>query len=434
MQSLIARLKSLPLAIKFSAIAGVLSASTVNRVISFIFLASVARLFGPAEFAKLSLSIAVMTITASVLDFGSNLSFVKRYGDTSSESKKRDLIRVILKWNLILLVLICGVSYPASQLVSRYLTIFRSDSLLLLLAFCSGGLLNVVGVLQAIEQARKEFKTFVSYNYFSAICRFSLGVLCILTHQLSLAIVFFSLYAGPFLLLLIFTVRRTYKYLLTEQRHERSVRLQDEARLLKPILVYGIWLGVTTALCSLPMQIPQFAMANNVKAEEMGFYSAGLAFIPIFQLTYEAARTVIFPDVASIQDVARRNQYRKTLWKASPLFFSFMFSALVITAGAQYLLLGNQYRSSIPVFVILGSFFIFAAYFNYLNILVHSLGKPYLETVSVATRILLITGLTLTLPKTAIAMSIAAGGVWFLGEFATYLVVQKLDSATKSCT
>lgn len=408
---------------KIGTLVTVLGANVFNNFSSFVVTIIAARLLGLAEFSKLSLAIAVTTNLALVLDFGTSVALVRLYNVASDHNERISLIRLMNKWKIFLLILTVCFSFPLGTLIMRYFPILEGTGLLINLAIISGGMLSVWITTRAIEQSQKKFHVFQKYNIIYGLLRLITAVVFFLFNQISTTSVIISLYILPLFVLISFKqIKEIQSY-----KYQNLILKINELNLLKSIFSYGIWVGISGILFTFIYQIPQFVLAKTADARELGLYGAGLTFIPVFLLTNDAIRTIILPDVSAIKDSEGRQLFRKHLWQISPVFFGLMIAVLITTSCIQYLLLGEVYKASIPVFLAMGFSTLVAMYLGYSNTLIHSIGIPHLGAIINIISAIILTLLSLKLQKSAFLMSLLLGSILIIGEASTYFIVETFD-------
>jgi O-antigen/teichoic acid export membrane protein len=417
-------MKYIKLHSKISSFIGVFGATAFNNFSSFIIIVFTARLFGPAEFGKLSLAIAIMSNLSTILDFGTNFSLVRFYSQTESEVEKKRLLRVITKWNIALLLIVLILSFPGEKIITTFLPILKNTPLLVYFVFISSSILNIVTTVRAIEQSQKEFISVTKYYLILGFLRLSLFTIILVSVKISITNIFLAIHTLPLLILVFITPYKTVGYLFDNYV---DCCVKKEIQILKSLLKYSFWVAITGFLSVMSYQIPQFVLAYRANPIEVGLYGAAITFLPFFTLINNAIRTLMLPDIMAIKNSESRLEFRAKMRKKAPVFFCTMFVVLFLLAGLQYVILGNLYKASIPIFLVLGFSSIVWMYFNYLNTLIHSIGIPEIETKIIFFRVLIIVVLISILPKFAIIMSLVFGIVSIGGEIYTYMAIKKLD-------
>jgi hypothetical protein len=98
-------------------------------------------------------------------------------------------------------------------------------------------------------------------------------------------------------------------------------------------------------------------------------------------------------------------------------------------ASVQWLLLGHEYRASVPLLLILGTVMATTLYLGLLNMMVHAYGVPSLDAgINVARVVALGIAFALIAP-TALATTLALSGVLLIGELALYGALRTLRTA-----
>ncbi|WP_161938151.1 lipopolysaccharide biosynthesis protein [Mastigocoleus testarum] len=403
---------------KLKSLIGVLSANVFNNFSSFAITIFAARLLGPTEFAKLALAVAITVNLSTFLDFGTSIALVRLYNASTDIIYKSNLIRVINQFKYGLLIIICLLIYPATKLIINNFPILKGMNLLIYLAIISGGLHSIWKSTRAIEQSQKDFRSFNIYTWVYGFLRLFVVLFLLVVNHISIISIFASLYFLPLLILTSFKNISSYISKKSKNKYAQT----NKYHILKSILSYGFWVGISTICFTLLSQIPQFTLATTTDADEVGIYSAALTFIPIFILTNDAIRTIILPDVSAINSLEERKRYKKIILDIAPIFFGLMLVILVIMSFTQYFILGNSYQASIPVFIILGIGMVIVMYLGYLNILVHSIGVPHIDALINISRAFILCIATFILPKSAIWMAGAYTAVSISGE----IVIKKI--------
>ncbi|MBW4506563.1 MAG: oligosaccharide flippase family protein [Scytonematopsis contorta HA4267-MV1] len=409
---------------KLYSLLGILGANVINNFSSFVITIFAARFLGPANFAKLALAMAITTNLTSILDCGTSVALVRLYNVSTDDNYKSSLIKIINKWKIGLLLLIILISYPVGQLIIQSFPIIKDTGLLVYLAIISSGLLSIWTTTRATEQSQKNFKSFQRYTLVYGFLRLMIAILFFINNKISITTIFTSLYIAPLSILISYRIISSY---LSDKSDEKSYEI-NEFKLLRSILGYGMWVGIGGILFGILYQIPQFVLASTANASEVGFYGAGLTFLPVFLLTNDAIRTIILPDVSAIKNQEGRQLFRKRLWQISPIFFSLMLVVLIAMSCVQYLLLGKVYQDSVPVFLAMGFSTILVMFIGYSNTLIHSIGIPHVGAIVNMISAAIILMLSLLLPKTALFMSLLLGLVMIIGESLTYFTVLKIDN------
>jgi O-antigen/teichoic acid export membrane protein len=412
-------------ALNVSNFVGILGSNVFNNLVSFVATIIVARMVEPSEFAKFSLAVAITTNLASIVDFGSSVALVRLYNATQNPLEKASLINTVVRWKFWLVAFVVLLTFLFGELVAVNVPAFQGDTSIVRYSLISAGLLSFWMTTRAVEQAQKKFDLFKVYVVGYGFLRFFFIAVAFARHQVSVTSIFSALYFLP-LFTLVFYKLTSERFL--DRRNPTFYNYKVKyPNTLKSVLGYGTWIGIAGVLFSLLFQIPQFLLAYTAEPHQVGLYGAGLTFLSVFLLVNDAVRTVLLPDVSAIRDKSGRQAFRNKLWRLSPTFFILSSSVLIGIAGIQYLLLGEMYRSSIPIFLVMGISTILVMYLGYFNTLVHSIGIPHVQTFVNATSLAALFMLCLMLPRFAISVAIALGGVLITGEVLTYVVVNRFD-------
>lgn len=406
--------------------AGVLGANAFNNFASFLITIYAARAFGPEEFGSLALAISITTLLSLILDFGLSITLVRIYNIEVSPDERTDYIRAILGFKVFSLLALVPLTFVFQGVTMEVLPILSGYGSLVYLAFVSGGLHSIWTTVRAVEQARRDFRSFRRYTFTYGVLRFlSMGAL-LLFYEAAPIIVLGALYTLPLSGLLLYSWFSGYR-LFWSTTATHAYRSSAYGR-LKTAFSYSIWVAIS-AICYMTLfYLPQFMLGRAANEREVGLYGAGLTFVAVFSLMNEALRTVILPDVTSLRTNSDRLGFRWRFFRWSPVFFGVALSALGFTAFVQYYLLGEAYAASVPIFIVLGSATIVTMYLGIFNTLVHSHGVPKLEATINLAKVVALTLLLLLVPETAMSVCLALASILIAGELTVYVILRFMDA------
>ena len=402
--------------------ARILQANTLNNAVSFGITLVVARGVGPAEFGRVGIAISVILVFGMFLDFGLSTSLVKRFYDDQSETFRALLIKTISRFKIAVLAGVIVFAYPLKSFVIAIFPILDGYEFLVYQSIVAAGLLSIWNTLRSIEQARQDFVAFQNYTLAYAALRLISCAVLVLYFSLDADTIIISLYLLPL------TVLLCYYYVRHRPRNIEAGAPPEQGahswgRVLQSALKYGSWVALSGVAYVALSRIPQLFLANRSIASEVGLYSAALTFLAVFTLLNSSARTLILPNVTSLKSDEDRVRFLKTCWKLSPIYFLVLGLVLAGLVVLQVVFLGEAYRASAPVFVIMGLGIIVTMFFGILNTLVHSHGIPHLDAFTNSARLVILSLAIWLVPGTALAAAICFVVILCAGEIAMYLVI-----------
>jgi O-antigen/teichoic acid export membrane protein len=407
-------------------VTGILGANAFNNFAAFLITVYAARAFGPEEFGRLALAISFTTMLSLILDFGLSITLVRIYNIETSPDERAGYIRTILGFKVLSLLALVPFAFVLQAITTQVLPILSGYGGLVYVAFLSGGLHSIWTTVRAVEQARRDFRSFSRYTFTYGVLRFlGIGTL-LLFYEASPISVLGVLYALPLIGLILYSWFSGYRpYWSAPAVH--ACRSSPYSR-LKTAFTYSIWVALSAICFTQLFYLPQFMLARTANETEVGLYGAGLTFVAAFSLVNEALRTVILPDVTALSSSSDRLAFRRRFFRLGPAFFSVALFALGFTAFAQYYLLGGAYIASIPIFIILSLATIVTIYLGIFNLLVHSHGIPRLEATNNLARVAALTLLLLIVPKTAMSACLTLACVLVVGELIVYALLRFRDA------
>ena len=407
-------------------VTGILGANAFNNFAAFLITVYAARAFGPEEFGRLALAISITTMLSLILDFGLSITLVRLYNIETSPDERAGYIRTILGFKISLLLALVPLAFVLQGITTQVLPILSGYGGLVYLAFLSGGLQSIWTTVRAVEQARRDFRSFRRYTFTYGVLRFlGIGTLLLL-YEASPTSVLGVLYALPLIGLMLYSWSSGYRPFWSAPAVD-ACRSSAYSR-LRTAFSYGIWVALSAICYASLLYLPQFMLARAASETEVGLYSAGLTFVAAFSLVNEALRTVILPDVTALSSSSDRMAFRRRFFRLGPAFFSVALFALGFTAFAQYYLLGGAYTASIPISIILCLAIIVTMYLGIFNLLVHSHGVPRLEATNNLARVVALTMLLLVVPKTALSACLTVASVLVVGELIVYAMLRFKDA------
>jgi O-antigen/teichoic acid export membrane protein len=405
---------------------GILGANAFNNFAAFLITVYAARAFGPEEFGRLALAISITTILSLILDFGLSITLVRIYNIETSPDERAGYIRTILGFKILSSLALVPLAFVLQGITTQVLPVLSGYGGLVYLAFLSGGLHSIWTSVRAVEQARRDFRSFRRYTFTYGVLRFlGIGTL-LLFYEASPTSVLGVLYALPLVGLLLYSWFSGYRSFWSATAGH-AYRSSAYSR-LKTVFSYGIWVALSAICYTQLFYLPQFMLARAANETEVGIYGAGLTFVAAFSLLNEALRTVILPDVTELRSSSDRLAFRRRYFRLGPAFFSVALFALGFTAFVQYYLLGGAYTASIPIFIILGLATIVTLYLGIFNLLVHSHGVPKLEATNNLARVVALILLLLVVPKTALSACLTVASVLVVGELIVYAMLRFKDA------
>src|SRR5215217_878357 len=261
---------------------GILGANAFNNFAAFLITVYAARALGPEEFGRLALSISITLLLALILDFGLSITLVRIYNIETSPDERAGYIRTILGFKVLSLLALVPLAFVLQGITTQVLPVLSGYGGLVYLAFLSGGLHSIWITVRAVEQARRDFRSFRRYTFTYGVLRFLGFGTFLLFYEVSPTSVLAVLYALPIIGLILHSWFSSYRPFWSATA-VHACRSSAYSR-LKTAISYGKWVGLSAICYTTLFNIPQFTLAHTANETEVGLYGAGLTFVAAFFL------------------------------------------------------------------------------------------------------------------------------------------------------
>lgn len=408
-------------------IGGILIAGAVNNIAAFIMTMLVARELGPRDFGQLGVMLAVMMFAGSILDCGTSVSAVRSYkNDIGGRST---LLRTMLGWKWLLAVAVTACAWPAADIGSG---LFFGGNGATRAEFtwtiAGAGLMAVWVSVRALFQAREEFVALSVVTYIYAGMRGIALVGAVLMQRRDAADFFVAIYVVPLLIILpaasLVLLRRSGM----ERTEGDGGGLDQACRRIGGLLGYGRWVAISSIAYASLWRLPQFRLSHAGGSEELGYYTVGLTFVAVFTLLNDSVRTVMLPRVAAMNGNEDRQNFRSAIRRWVGLYYVGMALLVAFLVMVQVLVLGEQYRLGVPIFLVLSLGVTLTLHAGLLNSLVHSHGVPHLDAGANVLKVLVLGAVFFVIPARGLEVAAAFALVMALGEWSLTLVVRRREA------
>ncbi|GEM90768.1 hypothetical protein ODE01S_22020 [Oceanithermus desulfurans NBRC 100063] len=401
----------------------VTAATAFNNLLAFVVNVVAARMLGAEGYGVFALAFAVATLVGLLGDLGFNLSMVRLFNKYQSEPEKQSmLLGVALGVKGMLFLLLAVALWPLSKLLALRLVADYTSNWLMATALLTGGLLFLWTYLQSYLQAYRAFKWLTTcIIIYSGLRLVGLPIAYIYFPRDPLAWLV-TTYTAPVLVLALFGVApKGYKAI-------SSLLKQPDARsaMLKELLKYSKWVALSgIAYTSMPYVV-RFILATRASVEDVGIFSAGMAFTAAFSTLNTAVRAVLFPQVTALEGREAIERYIGRLVRMAPYYAGFAVLGIVGLGALQWAVLGEEYRLALPVFLVTSSAFATVVFLSLGTMLVHTMMRPEAEAYIELIRLCLVTlGSILVAPSGAIGVAVVLALFMVGGTLAKLLMVRR---------
>ncbi|MBV5330057.1 MAG: oligosaccharide flippase family protein [Chlorobium sp.] len=362
---------------RYRGFAGLVSSNLLNNIVTFLTVIVLSKLITPEEFGVFTLCVSIMMTCASILDFGTNLSFVRWY-NLKGESVDRESL-----FGAAILIQLCTTTgllfflFPLSLLLKIYLMKQVGTSSDIFYAMLAAGVFNWWTLIRAIRQAQQNHQRYSFVTVLFSIIRMAVLPCCYLLDMVSPTSILVGLYLVAPLAIVLFEGFTE----LTKIKHIRP--LSHESRsMAKRFIVYGKWSFASSVLFPIVSSVPVWVLAHLNYYSAVGAYGVGLSFANAMAPLRDAIRVYMFPKIVGFSSKQMAIDMLAKL-KGKFIYIPLIaLSASLLTVFAQKLIHGHRYEHVHIVIILMISTQVITMYTNIIGNLLHYLGKPYVHPIT----------------------------------------------------
>jgi O-antigen/teichoic acid export membrane protein len=319
--------------------------TVINGALGAVFFIVAARFLGPSEYGLFSVALAVLTLTSSIGNLGTDtgvVNFVSKYIHEDPKKAQR-FLKLALKVKVIVGLLICALGISFSQIISQF--IFQKPELSSLLQIAFIGVFSQLLFTFALS-ALQSFQKFVAWggaNVGQNAIRllFLLGMYILGGITTSNILLLYALipFAG-FILGMIFM-------------EKEFLRVSNENAVADVFFRYNVWVALFGAVSALSSRLDTFIIARLLDSTQIGLYGAANQLVQIVPQFVVALGTVIAPKMAQQNTKEKFVEYlKKTQLMILALAVLGILSIPIVLFLIPYIF-GVAYLPSGSIFVVL---------------------------------------------------------------------------------
>jgi len=404
-------------------IASITFATAANNLMAFVIAILAARKLGLEDFGIFSLALALGNLVGVVGDLGFNLSMIRLFNKYSTASEKQaQVIAATFGFKTFMFGGMLFLSIPFGGILTRYLDLGIENRSLFISGFATGCLIFLWTFLQSYLQSYRQFRTLALFIWaYFGLRLLGLPFAYILFPESPLSWLA-ATYTFPLMLLIaVGLVPQGIRLVPLAFKRPRA-----SLQALRELLAYGKWVALSViAYTSMP-HLLRFILAQRASLAEVGIFSAGMTFTVAFTTLNTAVRQVLFPQVTALEGRERMKGYISKLATIGPYYFVFAAVGVTALGSLQWFVLGEQYRTALPVFLITAGALSGVCFLGLGNMLVHTVMKPEIDAWTNLARLGLVTGLAFIIVPFfgAIGGAISYAIPLFIGEAWMFWYVQ----------
>lgn len=347
---------------------GYVTAATVaNQFVGFLGQILAARLLGAGDFGTLSLGISVLIVIVAFGELGINLSTVRLF---NKYAQLEDAGGVLLGSVLVIKgVIACGL------VVAGVVVSFSSWGPVYALGAATAGLVLLWTFFQTLLQCYRQYETMARYIALYSALRVGCLVATYAAasrHPVAWLLALYTLPTGAVLGVgLVPRVGRLISAAMAAPKKARG--------LLRELVKYTSWVALASSAYVAMPYLLRFIVVHKASLEEVGVFSAGMAFTMALGTVNGALRAVLFPEVTAFRGDSEVRTYLGGLARGVRYFAPVAAVGIGALAIAQPWILGPGYGGAVPVFMVTAIGLTLVAYLGLATIVVHTMMKPHLD-------------------------------------------------------
>ncbi len=342
----------------------------INGILGAAFYILLARFLGPYNFGLLTVSVAVLTLTADTLDLGINTGIVRFVSSNLVSNREKALkflkLSLEIKFIVWLLVLIFGIAL-APVIADKIFNKIELEQPLRLVMFGVGGALLFSFATAALQSFQKYF-TWSWVNISTNLLRLLFILLLLFYGQLNLMsglIVYLLLpFFGFSLTLFLIPVKKIFM-------------VKNELTLAKELFSYNVWIALFALVAAISARLDTFLIARLLSPQEIGIYGAANQLTQVVPQIISALGVVAAPKFANFTNLKQMLEYFK---KFQLMTIGLLFSGLLTVPLAYYfipLVYGPKYQGAIlPFIILLSAMLVFLISVPVHNSIIYYFGQP----------------------------------------------------------
>ena len=312
----------------------------VNQARNFIVSLVLARLLTPSEFGLISMALVLNSILEIVIEFGLSSALIREPKVTSQQISTVFYLNIGLGFLCSLLV--CSVA----PLFGRFFEMSQLSDIVRITSWSF--FIASFGTLQiALFQRDLNFKApFIA----KVISGTSSGIV-----GLVLAFIGFGVWALVWMQLTGWLLNSISIWLLSKWRPTKEFNIQS----ISKFLTFGWKFTLSTILSRAFTQIDQIIIGKLYSAATLGLFNRAKSLnYLVLECSFNPIRSVMLPTLSKLQDDKKAFQYSLIKLLNIVSFLSFLFSGLMYVCSDSliYLLYGEKWMGTVPIFKILGLF------------------------------------------------------------------------------
>ena len=318
--------------------------TVINGGLGALFYILLARFLGPSDFGLIIVSIAILTMVADIVDFGTNTGLVRYVSANQYSTEALKFLKLGIKFKLIIWVLVLVIGFLISPFIAD--VIFNKTELVTPLRLVMMG----VGGALLFSYATASLQAFQRYFIWSLVN--------ISTNLLRLIFIIFLFFSSGLNLITGLTAYIIMPFFgfsmaLLFLPMRKVIAVRNESSIAKQFFHYNFTVAAFTIIAAISSRLDTFISARLLNAFEIGLYGAASQMVSVIPQIVSALGVVAAPKFASFQNDKQMMAYFK---KLQLLVSGIAVIGILIIPISIYLIpiiFGPQYYLAITPFIIL---------------------------------------------------------------------------------
>lgn len=369
-------------------------ATLANSLVGFVVNVVAAKNLGAEGFGIFSLAFSIATMAGTIGDFGFNLTVIRLFNRYQKEPEKQTMVLgAALGFKVLLFAFLAVTCLPVGVFLALSLGAGSTGPKLFAIALITGGLLFFWTYFQSYLQ---------SYRSFGQLAGYILGYAGLRVVCLGVAYEFFpedplawilATYTIPVAVIILGGLVPKGTKAMRIAFTQPGVSLE----ILREMLNYSKWVALSAIAYAAMPYLVRFILAMCASVAEVGIFSAGMTFTMAFTTLNTAMRAIIFPQVTAFEGQEQVSRYLARLKMIAPYYAIAALLGIIVLGFLQWFVLGEEYRAALPIFLVTGGAFAIVLFLGLGTMLVHTMMKPEIDSMTNVGRLCLMIILALLL-------------------------------------
>ena len=321
------------------------SGTMANGILGAAFYILSARFLGPGVFGLLSVSIAVLSLTADIGNFGINtglVKFVSKYANLDI-NKANQFLKLGLKIKLFVSFSLILMGFIFAPVISSFVFNKPELTLPLRLSFIGVGTALLFSFTTSLLQSFQKFTAWSLIQIATNFLRLVAVIALFLIGALNINNTIIVYILMPFLGFLI-----SFSFMPLG-----FIKVKNECSVKSEFFNYNKWVATFSIIAAVSSRLDTFMSARLISSYDLGLYSAANQLVQVVPQIAAALGAVIAPKMASFTNISAFLSYLKKIQIMVTLISLAGLLTIPVIKVFIPILFGREYLGSFNLFIFL---------------------------------------------------------------------------------